>query len=263
VLQGSVLPQLELLVMQAARAGGHPIVLVAHEATITRRSPGEMRAFVKLVRSADLVMAHSHFVADELVRRTRRSDIDVVPLPLPLGLLDLVGSVPSVLAPRDEPVALHFGNLHRGYKGSTTVLALAEREVPGWHFALVGMGAPDRAGRAETVGRFLDPGELVATVAQSDATLLPYVRASQSAAVVLAQALGSAVIASAVGGIPEQIEHGVTGLLVSANAPVDSWIEALLTLSDPAERAHLAAAALLSVRRAHERFAARIAEIPA
>jgi glycosyltransferase involved in cell wall biosynthesis len=263
VLQGSVLPQLELLVMRAARAAGHPIVLVAHEATITRRSPGEMSALVKLVRSADLVITHSHFVADELARRTRRSDIDVVPLPLPLGLLDLVGTASSVLTPRDEPVALNFGNLHRGYKGTTTVLALAERGVPGWHFALVGKGASDRAGRVETVGRFLDPGELVATVAQSDATLLPYSRASQSAAVVLAQALGSAVIASAVGGIPEQIEHGVTGLLVSANAPVDSWIEALLALSDPVERARLAAAALLSVQRAHERFAARIAEVPA
>ncbi len=261
VLQGSVLPQLELRLARSARDGGNQVVLVAHESSVTRRSPGRMSAFVRLIRSADIVIAHSSFVAEELLRRTGRSDIEVVPLPLPLGLLDLLGTAPSVLAPSEEAVAVHFGNLHRDYKGSATVQALAERTVPGWRFALVGKGAPARATGAETVGRFLDPAELVATVAGSDATLLPYVRASQSAAVVLAQALGSPVIASAVGGIPEQIEHGATGWLVAPGAPVEVWIDALLALADPRERQRLAAAAASSVQSAHQRFVARIIEL--
>ncbi len=218
VLQGSVLPQLELHVARAARRAGNPVVLVAHEASVTRRSPGAMRSFAALVRSADLVIAHSHFVADEVSRHSGRGDIEVLPLPLPLGLLELRGMAPSVLESSDEPVALNFGNLHRTYKGSTTVLQVAERGVPGWRVALVGTGAPEAAGRAETVRRFLGPAELVATVAESAVALLPYTRASQSAAVVLAQALATPVIASSVGGIPEQIKHGTTGLLVAPGA---------------------------------------------
>jgi glycosyltransferase involved in cell wall biosynthesis len=208
------------------------------------------------------VIAHSHFVGDKLSRLAGRTDIEILPLPLPLGLLDLLGSAPSVLTPSAEPVALHFGNLHRDYKGSATVLELARRGVTGWRLALVGKGAPESADGGETVGRFLEPAELVATVAGSAATLLPYVQASQSAAVVLAQALGSVVIASGVGGIPEQIENGVTGWLVAPDAPIEAWVDALSTLSRPADRSRLSAAAASSVHSDHLRFVSGIAELP-
>jgi len=166
-----------------------------------------------------------------------------------------------VVTPGGEPVALHFGNLHRSYKGSATVFRLAKRGAPGWRFALVGVGAPEGGPGVEAVGRFLDAAELVATVAASDATVLPYARASQSAAVVLAQALGSVVIASAVGGIPEQIEHRRTGWLIPPSAPDGAWLEALEALSEPSERSRIASAAKESVHSAHAAFAARIAEL--
>jgi len=263
VLQGSVLPQFELQVLRAAQKVGNPVVLVAHEPSVTRRSPGAMRALMRLVRSADVVIAHSTYVGDKLSLSAGRTDIEILPLPLPLDLLDLVGLAPSVLATSDEPVALHFGNLHRNYKGSAVVLELARRGVPGWRVALVGKGAPEKSDGAETVGRFLEPAELVATVAGSAATLLPYVRASQSAAVVLAQALGSSVIASAVGGIPEQIEHGVTGWLVAPAAPVEAWLDALSALSNATDRSRIGVAAASSVRSAHQRFVSGISELPA
>ena len=97
------------------------------------------------------MIADSHFVADEVSRHSGRGDIEVLPLPCRLALLELRGMAPSVLESSDEPVALNFGNLHRTYKGSTTVLQVAERGVPGRRVALVGMGAPEAAGRAETV----------------------------------------------------------------------------------------------------------------
>jgi glycosyltransferase involved in cell wall biosynthesis len=261
VLQGSVMPQLELRTASAAQAVGSLVVLVTHEAAITRKSPGALASFGRLVRQADIVIAHSKFVASQVSALAGRSDIQVIPLPLPLGLLGLLGRAPSVLPERREPVALHFGNLQRGYKGSSVVLQLAAEGVPGWRIALVGTGAPETTERLDAVSRFLEPAELVATVADVDAIVLPYSRASQSAAVLLAQALGSAVVASAVGGIPEQIEHDVTGWLVDPAAPVSAWKHALATLSDRSVRTRLGAAAATAAQAAHQRFVAALAEL--
>jgi glycosyltransferase involved in cell wall biosynthesis len=255
------MPQLELLVAAAARASGNRVILVAHESAITRWSPGSANAFAKLVRSVDSVIAHTRFVAADLSRLTGRTDIELVPLPLAVGLLDLVGSVQTVLTSGREPVALQFGHLHRDYKGTATVLEIARRGAPGWRVALIGKGAPETAPGAVTVARFLDAAELVGTVAASAVSVLPYERASQSAAVTLAQALGSVVIASAVGGIPEQIEHGVTGLLIAPKAPVGAWLDALAALLDKTERSRIATQAASSVRALHQVFVKRIAEV--
>jgi glycosyltransferase involved in cell wall biosynthesis len=261
ILQGSIMPQLELGVAAAARASGNRVILVAHESAITRRSPGSKRAFARLVRSVDTVIAHTRFVAADVTRLTGRTDIELVPLPLAVGLLDLVGSAQSVLNAGSEPVALQFGHLHRDYKGLATVLEIASRGAPGWRVALVGKGAPATAVGAVTVPRFLDAAELVGTVAGSAVSLLPYERASQSGAVTLAQALGSVVIASGVGGIPEQIEHGVTGLLIAPKAPVEAWLDALASLSDQSERGRIAGQASSSVKLLHQVFVRRIAEV--
>ncbi len=72
-----------------------------------------------------------------------------------------------------------------------------------------------------------------------------------SLAVLEAMARGKAVIATRVGGIPELVEHEITGLLVPS-ADERALAEALARLlHDPAEIARLGAAAR---RRAHERF---------
>lgn len=261
VLQGSVLPQMEMGVVKAARAAGNAVVFIAHEPFVTPALPGSLHELARLARSADVVICHSHFVAAEIGKLTGRADIGVIPLPLPLGLLDLVGTETSVLPLSDDPVALHFGNLHRAYKGTATIMKLAETGVPGWQVAIVGKGAPSRAESAQSVSRFLSPAELVATVAGADAAVLPYSRASQSAAVVLAQSLGLSVIASAVGGIPEQIEDGVTGRLIPPFAPTEAWREALGGLTDKDERTRIGVAAASGVRKAHEQFAAGIGSL--
>ena len=66
--------------------------------------------------------------------------------------------------------------------------------------------------------------------------------------VLLAMAAGKAVIGSATGGIPEQINDGETGLLVPANDP-EALAQAILELArDPDRRKSLAAAARTKVR---------------
>ncbi len=260
VLHGIVAPQLELPLLGIARRHHVTSVLVAHEAGLAREAPGGRWAFQRMVKSADVVVAHSEYVARQLRSATGRSNIAVVPHPLPVGLLG--GEGPGHLHTRgasairhlQPPVALHYGHLHRGYKGTDTVAAVAAAGVAGWNIAVVGKGAPDRMAGAFTADRFLAPAELVATVADSAATLLPYQRASQSGAVVLSQVLGSIVLATDVGGIAEQIEDGVSGLLLEPGASPTKWRDLLMTLNSEALRREMVENARSAVQSRHKQF---------
>jgi glycosyltransferase involved in cell wall biosynthesis len=119
--------------------------------------------------------------------------------------------------------------------------------------------------RAELVGHdgFVSNATLAAAVRASDATLLPYRMATQSGAVVVAQALGSVPIATAVGGIPEQIEHGLTGVLMQPDAAPLDWIKALQQLGDDALREAIAARARKKVEADHAAFVAAVQRLAA
>ena len=97
-------------------------------------------------------------------------------------------------------------------------------------------------------------------VGATDATIVPYRFATQSAVVVLAHLLASPPVASAVGGVPEQIDDGVDGLLVSSNAPIEAWRDALAALSDGDVRKELSVNGT-SRRRDHEHFVDTITRI--
>jgi glycosyltransferase involved in cell wall biosynthesis len=55
--------------------------------------------------------------------------------------------------------------------------------------------------------------------AAADAVVLPYVSATQSSIVQMAHRFGRPVIATAVGGLPEAVDDGATGLLVQPDSP--------------------------------------------
>lgn len=251
VVQGSLVPRSEMRVLAQARAVGAQSVLVAHESTLTRRVPGGGTVSM-LGRRADAVVCHSHYVADAVAGMTGRHDVQVVPLPMPLGLLARWGAG-RTLVPGTGPIALHFGNLHRSYKGTSTVLELARAGVPGWRFAVVGTGAPVGQGVISVEG-FVSGADLAATVAASAVCLLPYRRASQSGAIVLAQSVGAVPLVSDAGGLSEQVADGVTGRLLPAGSPTSAWRQALEDLADPTLRRDLADAGLESATSNHESF---------
>lgn len=68
----------------------------------------------------------------------------------------------------------------------------------------------------ELHARWIAPDEIDGYFLNSDLVVLPYVEASQSGIIPMAQSLGRPVVASAIGGLPEQVCHGRTGLLVPA-----------------------------------------------
>jgi glycosyltransferase involved in cell wall biosynthesis len=205
------------------------------------------------LRDADVVVTHTGYVADGVRAYAKRGDITVVPHPAQVGMLRharTAGSLP------DEPArwAGHFGVLRRRYKGSDVVAELARRPVDGWGIVAVGVGARADTPGLYSVPGYVRPGELVGTVASTDVTLAPYRFATQSGVVVLAHLLGSVPIASSVGGIPEQIEHDVDGLLLAPGATVDDWRAALELLSDDDTRKDLAVAGTARAWREHEAF---------
>ena len=87
------------------------------------------------------------------------------------------------------------------------------------------------------------PDERVAQhFAEASVVVLPYIDASQSGVVPIAYAFNRPVVASAVGGLPSVVEHGVTGLLVP---PRDerALADALVTLLEDDDLRHKMGAA--------------------
>jgi glycosyltransferase involved in cell wall biosynthesis len=123
-------------------------------------------------------------------------------------------------------VAAGQGDLRAG------LVAEAERLGLGGHVHFAGLVTP-----------------VAALLARADVVVLPSLVEPLGLAQVEAMGLGRPVVASAVGGIPETIEQGRTGLLV-APGDVAGWVDALLdTLSGSGTVAQRANAGRAAVRQ--------------
>lgn len=126
----------------------------------------------------------------------------------------------------DERVALFFGYV-RAYKGLDLALrAVAASGDPKLRLFVVGEFYEDRGpydtlveelglrDRVRVVNRYVANEEVAGFFQAADLVLQPYRSATQSGIAQIAFAFGKPVLATAVGGLPEQIEDGVSGLLV-------------------------------------------------
>jgi len=126
----------------------------------------------------------------------------------------------------DEKVALFFGYV-RAYKGLDLALrALAASRESKLRLFVVGEFYEDRGpydalieelnlnDRVRVVDRYVANEEVAGYFQAADLVLQPYRSATQSGIAQIAFAFGKPVLATAVGGLPEQIEDGVSGLLV-------------------------------------------------
>jgi len=178
------------------------------------------------------------------------------------------GAVVRIGVPRDEAAAarrspkrsdptftfLFVGRQTRS-KGFFDVLAavgrLRSRPVPRpFRLVLTGDVPEEEAREKEKIlkaardvvedrGILRDRGELLRTIAGSDALLLPSYREGLPLVVLEAMALGCAPIVSTVGGLPEVVREGETGLLVTPG-DVDGLVEKMRwALAHPVELAVL------------------------
>ncbi|MDX1616064.1 MAG: glycosyltransferase family 4 protein [Candidatus Promineifilaceae bacterium] len=133
----------------------------------------------------------------------------------------------AVQLPTDRPVLLFCGFV-RPYKGLDVLLralplVLAKQSA---HLLVAGEFWDDRAdylqlvddlqigAAVSIVDRYLTNAELAWCLDQASVVVLPYRTATQSAIVPLAFGRGKPVITTAVGGLPEAVDDGITGLVV-------------------------------------------------
>lgn len=235
IIHNYIVPAFESLLLRRARRCNARTVLVVHNRQPHQRSTGVMSGLDRLVAEADELVAHSHFVAERL---ERIENVRVMPLPRPSLLLS-GGSWQTVVSDEPPPTLLHFGVMGRRYKGTDMIDELALMDDFGWRFRLVGAMASTRVGPAPRLSvrpGYLEGDELVREIRAAAAVALPYRAASQSAALVLAQAVGRPPIATAVGGLGEQIEDGVDGILMAPDSTPDEWRRSLLGLTSTSRR---------------------------
>jgi glycosyltransferase involved in cell wall biosynthesis len=118
-----------------------------------------------------------------------------------------------------------------GLAGATLTMA-GDREVARAEREIIERGIADSA----VVRSWLSPVEVAELLAKSDVFVLPSRSEGQPMALLEAMAHGLCVVASDVGGIPEIIVDGESGLLIPAD-DVDALVGALRQiLTDPARR---------------------------
>ena len=130
----------------------------------------------------------------------------------------------------DSPIVGVVGRLELE-KGHPTLLEAwphVLREMPGAYLLIVGEGSRQEAlhqiAREQGIERHViftgRRDDIPAVTAAFDVAVLPSYREAQGLTILEAMALSRPVVASSVGGIPEMIEDGVTGLLVPPHDPV-------------------------------------------
>jgi glycosyltransferase involved in cell wall biosynthesis len=166
---------------------------------------------------------------------------------MPIGELSIYRRWNNQTWSEEEGTILFFGRIWP-YKGLDYLIA-AEPAIsaacPHARFVIAGQGEDFGHYRAmmahperfEVLNEYIPREGIPRLFQQASIVVLPYTEASQSAVVPLAFAFGKPVVATAVGGIPEVVDHGQDGLLV---APRDSnaLAEAVISLLQGPETRH-------------------------
>lgn len=79
------------------------------------------------------------------------------------------------------------------------------------------------------INRYVDMEELASLLSASDITVCPYTDATQSGVIMTSYSLGKPVIATNVGGLPEMVDNGKTGILIPPRDS-DALADAILSL---------------------------------
>jgi glycosyltransferase involved in cell wall biosynthesis len=217
------------------RRRGVPTVFVCHNLEPHEPVPGGTWLAARALGCAAGFVAQSR----EDARRLRASHpgrpvalvLPPAEAPVPCGHPDASACAAALGLPPAPRRVLFFGYV-REYKGLPTLIEAMARVAPGVQLVVAGeiyhhdashyRALAARAGVGDRVvflDRFLAAREVACCFATSELVVLPYWEASQSAVVPLAMASGRGVVATAVGGLPDLVRDGETGILVPPRDP--------------------------------------------
>jgi glycosyltransferase involved in cell wall biosynthesis len=232
----------------AARAAGRPAIW---HVRIAERDPVVDHALYAL---ATAVIATSRAVA----RRFRPASRKVCVIPNGVDLARFTPRRPSPALgatlgiPPSSPVVLSIGRFvaEKGQRHLLEAAARMERTKPGVHWILVGAGELEGELRAQARRLGLEArvhftgwrNDIPDVLALGDVFALPSEREGFGRVLVEAMALARAVVATDVGGVPEIVVDGQTGILVPSAAPGPLADAVRALLDDPARAARLGAA---------------------
>lgn len=235
------------------RGGGPRVVVLAHNVVPHEKHPGGERLMTRLLAAADTVLVHSAEMAEQAVaHRARQVLVADLPPHLPGGPVPPRGVGPPPRSPAaggadggtDRRLRVLALGMVREYKGFDLLLEAAagvpevEVTVAGEQWGRAGERLrvlatdPRLAGRVRLDAGYVPGDRIPELVSSHDVLALPYRHATASQNVLLAQAYGLPVIATAVGTFPSQVRDGVDGLVVPPG-DVQALAGALHEMSSP------------------------------
>jgi glycosyltransferase involved in cell wall biosynthesis len=211
----------------AWKAMGVPHVVLVHDAV---RHPGDPTGFAHGLKmfgmsQVDRAITLSGAVTKQLLAQGTQPDRVTTLFHPDISIADHVPTRESAVFSPGRPWRLLFLGRIQRYKGlALLVEAAGKLRAAGKPVELTVMGEPTgslpmsalEAIGAKVVLRWLSTLEMAEAIDQHDLVVLPYIEASQSGIVAMAHGRGAPVVATPVGGLAEQIEHGMTGLIASA-----------------------------------------------
>ena len=230
------------------RLAGIPSIVFVHDPI---SHPGLIPSIIKVLedmyfrRASCCVIFSEVFRKDMHLRGVLPENIEVVPLG-ELSYYQKLSSWSRPIVIANKQALLFFGRISP-YKG-LDVLLKAFRSVRNREdVELLIVGEGDMSPFAATLkglkhiyvtNRFIPEEEVANVFKKASIVVLPYTSATQSGVIPVAAAFKLPVIATRVGGIPEQITDGETGVLIEPGSveQLSAAIERLLTNPDQAVR---------------------------
>ena len=162
-----------------------------------------------------------------------------------LGVYDNIRSfIPTKISPKRHNI-LFFGRIskYKGIEYLCEAMRIVSDVIPDASLTIAGSGKMyfdiepyKQFDNIEFRNYFIGLPELACLLSQCDVTVCPYTDATQSGVIMTSYSLGKPVIATNVGGLPEMIEDGKTGLLVPPRSSEELARAIIEILKDDEER---------------------------
>lgn len=179
-------------------------------------------------RHASHFILHSDFWREKFCERYGVKNDRVSAIPL--GVLDIFKEFGGKSSQAEEPKTVLFFGRIEPYKGLEILYDAAPRvaeAVPEVRFVIAGRPNYDlppppkitNGGQIELILEYIPNTTLAQLFQKATVVALPYTHATQSGVALTAYAFEKPVVATHVGGLPEVVRDGVSGLLVPPNDP--------------------------------------------